>query len=78
MSHYDHEECRCESMEEFDLQYTPVGFKRTCCICAEDDCELYEKYKKDKEGINNDGGLNKKFPESICNMVDEFNDEGEK
>ena len=46
----DHEECRCEIMEDWDNEYSFPGQPKTCCICEEHDCELYEDYKN-KKGV---------------------------
>lgn len=36
---YDHYEVRCESMADWDCENLCSGTPRTCCVCAEHDCE---------------------------------------
>jgi hypothetical protein len=37
--HYDHDEVRCEGMEEYDIENKCPGTPRTCCVCEGHDCE---------------------------------------
>ena len=36
---YDHDEVRCEFMTDSDCENLMPGTPRTCCVCAEHDCE---------------------------------------
>jgi len=48
---YDHDEVRCEAMEDFDSEFLLVGSLRTCCVCIEHGCaeHLAEREKHPKQ-----------------------------